>query len=230
MIILSPPVGGQRQAYTQLASDIASQHHVVVTVDHMFQSGAIEVASGDLFNLAGELVKPREANYGRVIDLMAVALHFNESSNLDTLLWTAGTEIDLGNTYVFGHGQGGLVARMMVASNLLSGGGTLDNLIRMPAPYNESNIMYKPRHKGSRATNPGPQPQPALQPKPMPGVGDDDGDRLGAAPGGLGDSLRERLKNMARGLTKTLMDSLSSLLCRIVSIYFLAARWVEMRN
>ncbi|KAJ4387710.1 hypothetical protein N0V93_008309 [Gnomoniopsis smithogilvyi] len=216
LIILSPPVGGQRQSYTQLASDIASHHHVVVTVDHAFQSGVIELENGKfLFNLAGELVKPREANKGRVVDLMAVALHFNESSNFDPLLWTSDTQIDLLNTYVYGHGQGGLVARMLVASNLLPGGGTLDNLIRMPAPYNESNIMYKPRHKDGRATKPGPQPQPTSQPMPVPSDGDNIGDRLGDIADEVGSSLGERFKNMGRALKKTLMDSLSSLICRV---------------
>lgn len=217
MIILSPPVGSQRQAYTQLASDIASYHHVVVTVDHAFQSSAIESENGDvLFNLAGELIKPREANSGRVIDLMAVALHFNDSSNLSPVLWSPGTEIDLANTFVFGHGQGGLVARMMVASNLLSAGGTLDHLVRMPAPYNERNVFYQPRHNGTSTIKP--------QPTPNPGTGDDTGDRLGDIAGQLGDSLGERLKNMARGLRKTMMDSLSTLICRVVRSSFTTSR------
>ncbi|KAJ4406333.1 hypothetical protein N0V82_010134 [Gnomoniopsis sp. IMI 355080] len=206
MVLLSPPVGGQRQAYTQLASDIASHHHVVVTVDHIFQSGAIEMDNGNLlFNLAGDLVKPREANNGRVVDLMAVALHFNESSNLDPLLWGPGTEIDLLNTYVFGHGQGGQAARLMIANNFLSGGGTLDSLIRLPAPYNESNIMYKPRHK-----------KPTSQPKPLPGAGEESGDRLGDNAGELENGWLDRIKNMARGLGKTMMDSLSTLMCRVL--------------
>lgn len=217
MIILSPPVGGQRQTYTQLASDMASHHHVVVTVDHAFQSGAIESQNGNvLFNLAGELLQPREANTGRVVDLMAVALHFNDSSNLQDTFWAPRTEIDPLNTFVFGHGQGGLIARMMVASNLLSAGGTLDNIIRMPAPYNERNMLYKPRHKKTQATKP--------QPTSKPGAGDDAGDPLGNIAGELGDSLGERLKNMARGLMKMMMDSFSSLICRVVSTLFTPKR------
>lgn len=219
MVLLSPPVGGQRQAYTQLASDIASHHHVVVTVDHSFQSGAVETDNGNfLFNLAGDLVKPREANNGRLVDLMAVALHFNESSNLDPLLWGPGTEINPLNTYVFGHGQGGQVARMMVANNLLSGGGTLDTLIRMPAPYNESNVMYKSRRKNGGLTKPSPQPQPTSQPKPLPGSGNDSGDRLGDHAGELKAGLFDRIKNMGRALRKTMMDALSNLICRVVCI------------
>lgn len=205
MIMLSPPVGGQRQAYTQLASDIASYHHLVVTVDHAFQSGAIELEGGSmLFNLAGDLLKPHAANLGRVVDLTAVSLHFNDSTKLDPLFSTPGTEIDVDNSFVFGHGQGGLVAKMMVADNLLSSGGTLDDLIQMPAPYNESNVLYKPRQKPSTTR---PQPQPTSEPKA--GAGNDADDPS--------DGLCERLKNMARGLKKTILDSLSSLLCRVVS-------------
>lgn len=213
MIMLSPPVGGQRQAYTQLASDIASYHHLVVTVDHAFQSGAVETESGRvLFNLAGGLLNPRAANLGRVVDLTAVSLHFNDSANLDPLLSTPGTEIDLSNAFVFGHGQGGLVAKMMVADNLLSSGGTLDDLIQMPAPYNESNVLYKPRHKPSQT--PKLQPQPTSEPNA--GAGDD-ADHLN-------DGLCERLKNLAQGLKKTILDSLTSLVCRVVSTLFPTSR------
>lgn len=209
MIILSPPVGGQRQAYTQLASDIASYHHIVVTVDHSFQSGVIELQNGSVFwNLAGDLLKAREANAGRVVDLMAIALHFNDSSNMDPLIWTPGTDIDLRNTFVFGHGQGGLVARMMVTSTLLSGGGTLDHLIRMPAPYNECNVLYKPRHNKTLTTEP--------SPKPLPISGHSSGDRLADIAGELGENL-ETFKNMARRLSKTMMDLISTIICRVVS-------------
>lgn len=211
MIVLSPPVGGQRQAYTQLASDIASYHHLVVTVDHAFQSGAVETESGTvLFNLAGGLLDPRAANLGRVVDLTAVSLYFNDSANLDPLLSTPGTKIDLSNSFVFGHGQGGLVAKMMVADNLFSSGGTLDHLIQMPGPYNESNVLYQPRHKPSKTPSLQPHPQPTSEPKV--GAGND-ADHLN-------DGLCERLKNLAQGLKKTILDSLSSLVCRVVSTSF----------
>lgn len=208
MIMLSPPVGGQRQAYTQLASDIASYHHLVVTVDHAFQSGAVETESGSvLFNLAGDLLNPRAANLGRVVDLTAVSLHFNDSANLGPLLSTPGTEIDLSNSFVFGHGQGGIVAKMMAADNLLSSGGTLDGLIQMPAPYNESNVLYRPRHKHSQTPSLQPQPQPTSEPKADAG---DDAKHSN-------DGLCGRLKNMAQGLKKMIFNSLSSLVCRVVS-------------
>lgn len=212
MIMLSPPVGGQRQAYTQLASDIASYHHLVVTVDHAFQAGVIETESGSvLFNLAGDLLKPRAANLGRVVDLTAISLHFNDSTKMDPLFSTPGNEIDLANSFVFGHGQGGLVAKMMVADNLISSGGTLDDLIQMPAPYNQSNVLYQPRPKPSTTQ---PQPQPTTEPKA--GAGKDAEDPS--------DGLCERLKNMARGLKKTILDSLSSLVCRVVSASFPTVR------
>lgn len=194
----------------QLASElVATSNQVVVTVDHAYQSGAIELDNHTvLFNLAGELIKPRESNYARVVDLLAIAHHLYDPSNLLQPQWKRARIIP-NETIVLGHGQGGMVAQMMVGSNIFSAGGSLDGLIRMPAPYSEKNVLW---HNRTLPSNSKPKPKPdPKHPNPSPTI------PAPQPPLPQEDTIVDRLKRMALGLRKTMMDSLSGLMCRIVS-------------
>lgn len=187
---------------------MAANNEIVVTVDHSYQSGAVELDNHTvIFNLAGRFIKPREANYARVVDLLAVAHHFYNQSNLEQTT-LADILIDPNSTFVLGHGQGGLVAQMLVGSNIFPGGGILDSLMPMPAPFTEKNVLYHNRTSPSKSKKPTPTlphgPEPTSPPKPLlPPHGDE--------------NVLDRLKRMARGLRKTMLDTLSGLMCRIVS-------------
>lgn len=185
----------------QLATElVASSNQVVVTVDHAYQSGAIELDNKKvIFNLAGVLIKPREANYARVVDLLAIAHHLFNQTNLDQPTWNS-AKISPNSTFVLGHGQGGLVAKLMVGSNIFPGGGSLDGLVGMPAPYTERNVLGtngtlpKPPHTGPKPPYTGPKP-----------------------PSAPDQTIVDRLKKMAQGLRDTMLNTLSGLMCRAVS-------------
>lgn len=176
MTLLTPPIGGQRQAYTQASSRIpcqrplpslslrvfstqqpcltvcdiklatemvASTQQIVVTVDHSYQSGAVELKDHKvLYNLAGPLIKAREADFARAFDLMAVANYFYNLSGTGSASAWASFKIVSNNTRIFGHGQGGLVAKALVDEHIFADGGSLDGLVRMPAPYVEMNVLF----------------------------------------------------------------------------------------
>lgn len=199
---------------TQLATElVATANQVVVTVDHAYQSGVIELDNHTvLFNLAGELIKPRESNYARVVDLLAVANHLYDQSNLDQSTWDL-AKINPNETVVLGHGQGGMVAQMMVGSNIFSAGGSLDGLVAMPAPYTEKNVLW---HNRTLQSKPKPKPTPEPTPKPNPSKPSPTVPSP-QPPQPREDTIVERLKKMALGLRKTMMNSLSGLMCRIVS-------------
>ncbi|CAN8105110.1 unnamed protein product [Discula destructiva] len=193
LTLLTPPVGGQRQAYTQLAVEmLASNNQIVVTVDHSYQSGAVELDNHEiLYNLVGLLIKTLEAEYDRVADLLAVARHFYNKANLFETPAGTSIMIDLNNTFVLGHGQGGMVAQMLVGSNVFSGGGSLDGLIPMPAPYTEKNVLFHNRTSSSKSASKAKQsPEPRLQP--------------------TSDHMLECLKNAVRRLRETMMGSFNA--------------------
>lgn len=168
---------------------VASENQIVVILDHFHQSGAIDFGNGSVvYNLAGELIKAREANYARVVDLMATAHHFYNNSNFDQETWNC-VSINPNETYAFGHGQGGLVAQMMVGNRIFSGGGSLNGLVKMPAPYTEVNVFYR-NHTGPSKPKPGPRQN---------GI------------------ILDKLKRIALALKRIVLKQFNGIICRVVS-------------
>lgn len=74
MVIFAPAAGGQRQAYTQAASELASLGHAVLTVDHSYLSGAVESPSDETVRLStfGDWITPGEALRIQTTDLQVI--------------------------------------------------------------------------------------------------------------------------------------------------------------
>lgn len=141
LIMLSPPVGGQRQVYTEIASQLASLGFLVVTVDHPSLSGAVEMSDGSfLYNVAGEAIEYREAELIQVANLRTVmdTLASDELS-MHSPLWTHEAMVSANNTCILGHGVGGRVSMLMVANGMVSCGMVLDDRMPMPGPFSQEN-------------------------------------------------------------------------------------------
>ncbi|POS71734.1 PAF acetylhydrolase family protein [Diaporthe helianthi] len=137
LVVFAPDAGGQRQAYTQVASELASKGYVVLTVDSPFLSGVVEYPSKTVqHSLLGVAINEREA-----FDMLNIDLHFihkklataNETfSRLPS--WTDDVSVQLDHC-IFGHGLGGQVAQMMVDTHVLKCGGRLEGFLTLPAPF-----------------------------------------------------------------------------------------------
>lgn len=142
--MFNPPMGGQRQAYTQVATEIASHGRIVLTFDHSFLSGAVEVNENIVaFNLAHEIIHAAEAINTYILDMTAVKDHLTERNGTFTS-WSEMLEvkIDFNRTCVLGHGSGGLAALVMKAKNIVTCGNKLSDW--MPAPYTANDVFFTP--------------------------------------------------------------------------------------
>lgn len=196
-MMLNPPLGGQRQAYTHVATDVASHGYVVLTIDHPLLSGVVEVGEKHMvFNVAREIIQLREAIFTYIFDMAAVFTHIvGVTGRLSSFSEILGVKLNLNDTCVYGHGLGARVAEAMVAHGIVTCGGPLRG--GMPAPYTEkdvypiANTTPTRKHVGNHT------------------VSDDLQDD---AAGNLSDGL----KNMAMGMGRTALDALSSMVCRIL--------------
>ncbi|KAI3401152.1 hypothetical protein diail_298 [Diaporthe ilicicola] len=134
MVIFAPTAGGQRQAYTQAASELASLGHVVVTVDHPYVSGAVEQPSHNTVNLgvSNTWIDRHETLLIQTEDVQFVRSHFTKESSLSDFPFTVQTD-----SCVFGHGSGGKVAQMMVDTHVVKCGGPLEGVLTLPAPFDQ---------------------------------------------------------------------------------------------
>lgn len=145
--IFAPTAGGQRQAYTQAASELASLGHVVITVDHPYLSGAVEGQSDHVVRLSksGDWINTSEALLIQTNDLQSVHSRLvNEKQPLiDFPFWNNETTIQL-DACIFGHGTGGKVAQMMVETHIVKCGGPLEGILTLPAPFNGEQTAANP--------------------------------------------------------------------------------------
>lgn len=139
MVIFAPTAGGQRQAYTQAASELASLGHVVLTVDYPYLSGAVEGKRDKTvqFSTFGDWIKTGEALTIQTNDLQSVYSRLvNKDQPLSGLpFWTNNTTVQL-DACIFGHGTGGRVAQVMVETHIAKCGGPLEGILTLPAPFN----------------------------------------------------------------------------------------------
>lgn len=147
VVIFAPTAGGQRQAYTQAASELASLGHVVLTVDYPYLSGAMEgqLDQGVRVSTFGDWIHTDEALLIQKHDLQLVYSRVvNESQPLSGLpSWTNDTTVQL-NACIFGHGSGGHVAQKMVESHAIKCGGPLEGILVLPAPFNNEETANNP--------------------------------------------------------------------------------------
>lgn len=137
--IFAPTAGGQRQAYTQAASELASLGHVVITVDYPYVSGVVEGQfDHDVhFSKSGDWITTGEALLIQTNDLQSVHSRLvNEQQPFSDLpFWNNETTVQL-DACIFGHGTGGKVAQMMVETHVVKCGGPLEGILTLPAPFN----------------------------------------------------------------------------------------------
>lgn len=141
LIMFSPPVGGQRQVYTEIASQIASLGFLVVTVDHPSISGAVEMSDGSLlYNVAGDVIDYRETQLIQTANLRTiVSILTADESSVHSPLWIQTAVVNANTSCILGHGLGGEASMLMVANGMTSCGMVLDNRMPMPGPFSEKN-------------------------------------------------------------------------------------------
>ncbi|KAK7732257.1 hypothetical protein SLS53_008546 [Cytospora paraplurivora] len=136
MVMFTPPAKGQRQAYTQFASQLASLGHIAVTVDHPYLSGFVELEDGTVrASTIGDSVSLFEAGFTQYDDIAFLGeLLTNSFRRLPLRIRPA----DLASNFcVFGHGLGGQIAHNLVADGVAACGGHLEGLVTLPYPLNE---------------------------------------------------------------------------------------------
>lgn len=162
VVIFAPTAGGQRQAYTQAASELASLGQVVITVDYPYISGAVEV-EGDLdgdvqLSTFGDWIKTSEALIIQANDLIFIHNHLvNKEQPLKGLrFWDNDTTVQL-DACIFGHGTGGKVAQVLVENHVVICGGPLEGILKLPAPFNRKRKVAKSGStvKGHPSASPG---------------------------------------------------------------------------
>lgn len=170
VVIFAPTAGGQRQAYTQAASELASLGHVVITVDYPFLSGAVEgeLDGGVQLGTFGDWIKTNEALLIQANDLNFV---YNQLVNKEQPLhglqfWDNDTTVQL-DACIFGHGTGGKVAQVMVENHVVKCGGPLEGYLKLPAPLNRKKTAAK---SGSTVRKHRPSVLPSAPPSASPGT------------------------------------------------------------
>ncbi|ROW09956.1 hypothetical protein VPNG_06348 [Cytospora leucostoma] len=143
VVIFTPPANGQRQAYTQFASQLASLGHIAVTVDHPYLSGFVELDDGTVHaSTIGDSINNFEAGFVQYDDIAFLEkLLTNHFKQLPSQYRPANLT---SNICVFGHGLGGQVAQNLVANGVAACGGHLEGLLTLPYPLNEVDALTKP--------------------------------------------------------------------------------------
>lgn len=140
MIMLTPAAGGQRQAYTQAASELAFLGYIVVTVDHLYISGFVELSDGTIQAvMLDDPLVASEAGNVQFDDIHILGEALTRKAELDRLpIWTEHAAIE---PYfcVFGHGLGGKVADFLASYNVTCGG-HLEGLLTLPFPLDKGDI------------------------------------------------------------------------------------------
>lgn len=120
VVLYSPGLGGERNEATCLVEDLASHGYVVVTIDHIHDSGVVELPDGTLETIAVPPPPPddnpqttreigaRAADVSFVLDQLAV---IHRGGNPDhahrPLPHGLHRALDLGRTGIFGRSDGG---------------------------------------------------------------------------------------------------------------------------
>lgn len=193
LVLLTPPVGGQRQVYTQYASELASKGTIVATIDHPLLSGAVELESGDfLFNAAGQMITHGEDIGIMAADALFVAARLTyEQRSLPPKVFHPGTCIEPRGVCVFGHGAGGNAAELLASEYSGMCGRSLDGRFELPSPFREKDVFR------SKEDDEAPEePQPPAE--------------------SVDNFLFDKLEAMMKAIQKLLLKKSSLMLCRIV--------------
>lgn len=121
VLLYSPGLGGQRQEETAAVSDLASHGYVVATIDHVHDSGVVELPDGRIessaipaFTQADEVAVTTKAVESRVADtsfvldqLTAIDRGADPDHEHRPLPRGLRGALDLGRVGMFGHSDGG---------------------------------------------------------------------------------------------------------------------------
>ncbi|KUI61677.1 Platelet-activating factor acetylhydrolase [Cytospora mali] len=141
MVMFTPAIGGQRQAYTQAASDLASLGYVAVTMDHLYLSGFVELSDdtvqAGMINETTDVLRAVELQK-RDIEFLGEALTHRAQLN-QLPIWTKQAGV-APKVCVFGHGLGGTIAYNIASKGRVACGGYLD-LLTLPYPLNRGDSI-----------------------------------------------------------------------------------------
>jgi predicted dienelactone hydrolase len=138
VVVYSPGGGRPRAEGTMLVEEIASRGYVVVTVDHTYETPAVEFPDGRLVTqhltdqepaeLNRALIRTRVQDTRFVLDQLAVlASGGNPDAGKRRLPQGLGTALDLSRAGMFGHSAGGFTtAETMLLDRRLDAGADLD--------------------------------------------------------------------------------------------------------
>lgn len=137
IVVLEPGVGTTRYLYGAMAQEIASQGHVVVILDHPYDSNIIEMSAGDGNATNHSVLRPQASPISpfhpttawnktvedlvqsRVRDINFVLGQLTSLTVVKEMLaeFEVANAFDTEEVAIVGHGLGGMVATHMVTSN-----------------------------------------------------------------------------------------------------------------
>lgn len=211
LIMFTPPVGGQRQVYTEIASQLASLGFLAITIDHPSISGAVEMSNGSiLYNVVGETLGFREAGLVQTADLNVVRAFVADASAEHSPLWAQTAEVNPNSTCVLGHGLGGSIAMRMIAKDMISCGMNLDNRMPMPAPFSEKDILSSTQKKNITSSYSGDsKPDADLSLDYFEG-------KVESAAVVLGANMANKLQDFSNGMREFVVNEISRITCHVM--------------
>ena len=146
VVLYSPSLGGERSETTCLVEELASRGYVVVTIDHIHDSGVVEIPDGQLETIAvpppssgdspqtTKEIDSRAADVSFVLDQLAV---ISRGGNPDQahrpLPRGLDRALDLDRVGMFGHSDGGsTTAHVMHTDARVTVGANLDGTLWTP--------------------------------------------------------------------------------------------------
>jgi dienelactone hydrolase len=129
--IFSPGLGNSRLLYSNVATSLAAQGYVVITVDHPYDAAVVEFPGGDLVmaaNIDDSDVKQIDADVAvRVKDLSFVIDQMQNETFARALLQEIAGTADSTSVLLYGHSVGGAAAAAtMQTDHRIRGGINLD--------------------------------------------------------------------------------------------------------
>ncbi|KAH6652939.1 hypothetical protein BKA67DRAFT_568032 [Truncatella angustata] len=156
LLLFSPGFGQSRLVYNAMAQSLASEGHIVVSIDHPYDASVVEFPDGSLVKAANissddiaaleALVQVRAADVSFVIDQL------QSLPSLRKAVQSSGCDIDFARTVMYGHSLGGATAAAaMLSDPRIYGGANLDG--RFFNPVEETGLtrpfinVGRPNHR-----------------------------------------------------------------------------------
>lgn len=128
LIVLSPGYTAQRSSLTSLAEDLASHGYVVATIDHTYETYAIQFSDGRIATCATCAIDDQDTFFPKLFQVHAADVSFVLNELTGTYpVWSGARLIDASRIGMAGHSAGGAAAlSTMLADSRVDAGVDMD--------------------------------------------------------------------------------------------------------